>query len=522
MDWEKIGLTCGIEIHQQIEGHKLFCNCPTIIREDAADFSVMRKLRATIGETGEVDVAAAAEMAKSKTYEYQGYTDTTCLVELDEEPPHLMNQDALFAGVQTAMLLNAKLVDEVQVMRKTVVDGSNTSGFQRTALIARNGSFQTSQGTITIPTISIEEDSCKIVERGTSKDVYNLSRLGIPLIEIGTGPDIKTPQQAKEAAAHIGMVLRSTGKAKRGLGTIRQDVNVSIAGGNRIEIKGAQDLKLIPTLVEYEAKRQMELLRVRKELGSFDVDETLYDVTHVLEKSESKVVQSCLEKKGKVKALKLPFLKGFFGREVQPGRRIGTELSDYAKVAGGVKGLFHSDELPKYGITQEEFDALKEHLGDGFCLIADEEWRVDTALKAVLERVKMLGRGVPKEVRKANDDGTTSYMRPMPGAARLYPETDALPVRIDPSHIILPELITQRIERFKEEYGLSEDLARDLCRHNYADLFESFAKRFTSVKTAFMAESMISLPKTIGKKHNLEITVSDEQWELIFDALNKG
>lgn len=522
LDYNKLGLLCGLEIHAQIEGHKLFCNCPTLIREDDPHFSVLRKLRATVGETGKVDVAAAAEMAKAKYYEYKGYSNTNCLVELDDEPPHLMNQDALFAGVQTALLLDSKLVDEVQVMRKTVVDGSNTSGFQRTALIARNGSFETSEGRITIPTISIEEDSCKIIQRTPKKDIYNLSRLGIPLIEIGTGPDIRSPKQAQEAAAHIGMVLRSTGKAKRGLGTIRQDVNVSIAKGDRIEIKGAQDLKMIPTLVEYEAKRQLELITVRDELGSFEVNETLYDITSILKNSESKVVKSCLEKKGKIKALKLPFLKGYFARETQPGRRVGSELSDYGKVAGGVKGLFHSDELPKYGITEDETAAITKELGDGYCLIADEEWRVDLALKAVIGRVKQLAIGIPKEVRKALEDGTSSYMRPMPGAARLYPETDALPVRINSSNIILPELITHRIVRLKEEYSLSEDLARDLCRHTYADLFENFAKRFINVKTAFMAESILSLPKTLGKKNDLDIVVSDEQWDQIFEALHEG
>ena len=268
LDYKKIGLVSGIEIHQQLQGKKLFCDCPTEIREDKHDLEVKRKLKAVVGETGKIDAAAAQQSAKQKYNIYQAYVDTTCLVELDEEPPHLMNEGALNLSLQMCKFLNCTLVDEVQVMRKTVVDGSNTSGFQRTSLVGMNGELELSDGKkISVPALCIEEDAAKIVKRNSDYDVYNLSRLGIPLIEIATGPDLNTPLEVKECAEKIGMFLRSTKPAlgesvKRGIGTIRQDVNVSVKGGARVEIKGAQDLKMIPLLVDNEALRQLKLIEI--------------------------------------------------------------------------------------------------------------------------------------------------------------------------------------------------------------------------------------------------------------------
>ena len=266
MTYKKLGLKCGIEIHQQLEGKKLFCNCPTIIRSEEPDFVIKRKLRAVAGEHGKIDVAAMQEQLRNKTFVYQGYHNTTCLVETDSEPPHSINQETLYTSLQFCKLVDSKVSQVVQVMRKTVVDGSNTSGFQRTALIARKGKIKTSEGDVRISNISLEEDSCKIISESDNEKIYSLDRLGIPLIEIGTEPDIKSPDQCQEAAKKIGMLLRSLPGIKRGLGTIRQDVNVSIKEGTRIEIKGAQDLRMIPTYVELEMKRQEELVKIKREL----------------------------------------------------------------------------------------------------------------------------------------------------------------------------------------------------------------------------------------------------------------
>lgn len=529
LDWKALGLKCGIEIHQQLEGKKLFCSCPTFIRDDPAHFSVQRQLRAVAGESGDVDVAAKHEMEKGKTFTYEGFTDTTCLVELDDTPPELLNQDALFATLQVIKLLNAKPVDQIHIMRKTVVDGSNTSGFQRTALIAQHGTLKTEHGTITIPTISLEEDACRIIKNTPEQTLYRLDRLGIPLIEIGTGPDIVDPDHAKEVSEALGLLIRSTGRAKRGLGTIRQDVNVSIKGGTRIEIKGAQDLKMIPTLVAYEALRQKTLLEIRDELKKrkAKIHEEQFDITHILEKSNSAVIKKSLEQKGVVLAIKLEGFSGLIGKEVQPGRRLGTEFSDYGKALAGVKGLFHSDEqLTKYGLTESEIEAVRKALNckphDAFVMIADIKQKASNAMSMVVMRSDYALSGVPKEVRKANDDGTTTFLRPMPGAARLYPETDVPTIPLTKMFldmIPLPELIDEKVKRY-EAWGLGRDLALLVAKSDSSVEFEAFVKHYPGIKPAYLAETYLTAERTIKRQYNIDINPTDADFDALFKALN--
>ncbi|OVE74794.1 glutamyl-tRNA(Gln) amidotransferase subunit E, partial [archaeon D22] len=516
IDYKKVGLMCGLEIHQQLDTKKLFCNCPSIIRDDKPDFEVRRKLRAVIGEDGHIDKAAASETSKSKFFDYQAYNDTTCLVELDEQPPYPMNKDALNVVLQVSKMVDCDIVDEVQVMRKTVVDGSNTGGFQRTSLVGMNGKIELDNKKIGIQTICVEEDSAKIVERKTDFDIYNLSRLGIPLIEIATDPDITSAEQAKEVAAMLGMILRSTGKVKRGLGTIRQDVNVSIKGGVRVEIKGAQDLKMIPTLVDNEILRQECLLDFKTPKTS-----TIIDVSKSLEKSESKVIRMALDNsEGAVLGIKLEGFNGKIGADISPGKRLGSELSDYAKVHAGVKGLFHSDELPKYGITAEEVEELKKAFdckeSDAFIIIGERKEVATKALEAVIERLK---NPLDKEVRKANEDGTTSYMRPMPGAARMYPETDCVPIKPDIENLVLPELISDRIVRFEKDYKISKDLATGLARGGID--FDDYIKRFKNVSAGFIADTLINTPKEIKKRYKHEIDIFEHADE-VFLKVDEG
>jgi len=249
----------GLEIHQQLDTHKLFCECESKL-SDNIKFTVKRYLHPVAGESGKIDIAAAFEKAKQKYYIYE-VTDNSCLVELDEEPPHLLNEEALKIALDIAESLNMQIIPVIQVMRKTVVDGSNTSGFQRTLLLAVNGYVEVEGKKIRIETLCLEEDSARKIKEEKDYVVYRLDRLGIPLVEITTAPDIDNPELAKKVAEKIGLILRLTGKVKRGLGTIRQDLNVSIEGGEKVEIKGVQDLKLIPKIVELEAKRQENLLK---------------------------------------------------------------------------------------------------------------------------------------------------------------------------------------------------------------------------------------------------------------------
>lgn len=512
---QNLGLRVGLEIHQQLEGKKLFCNCPTLLRDDQPDFTVERQLRASAGEGGKIDVAAQEEQAKGKHFVYEGYHDSTCLVELDEEPPHEMNKESLHTALQFSLLANATISPIVQVMRKTVVDGSNTSGFQRTALIARQGQIETSAGMVRLMNISLEEDAGKIVTETPTTKTYRLDRLGIPLIEIGTEADIKSPEQCQETAKKIGYLLRSLPGIKRGLGTIRQDVNVSITGGTRIEIKGAQDLRQLPLLVELEAKRQYELLGMKEELKKVTLEKlNILDLTRALQRSTSKILQKTIQSSGKIMGLKLKGLAGYLGRELAPHYRLGTELAGRAKVKAGVGGIFHSDELPNYGITEPEVALIKKELHcsakDAFVLVADEENRARRALTAVHERLQELWTGIPPEVRKANQDGTTSYLRPLPGAARMYPETDVPLITPHIKNITLPETLEHRMGRYQHELGLSKDLAEFIAKSEKVFLFEELAQKYPQIKAAFVAETLTSTLLDIKRQYRQDPDILTE------------
>lgn len=523
-------ITCGLEIHQQLKTKKLFCECDGNMQDGTAEYTVERKLRPVVGETGEIDVAAAHEAGKKKSYLYEAFDDSACLVDLDEEPPRSLRNEALDAALILSKLCDAKLVDEVQVMRKTVVDGSNTTGFQRTALVAYDGSIESSEGKISIPTIIVEEDSARQMSSTDEQTVYRLDRLGIPLIEISTGPDIKSPRQCMEVAEKIGLLLRSTGFARRGLGTIRQDVNVSIEGGARVEIKGAQDLKLIPTLVELEAQRQERLLELKVELAKRKITKVVSEITnvsHLLKNSKSKVIMSTLSNGGVVLGVCLAGFKGLLGKELQPNRRLGSEFSDCAKVAAGVGGIFHSDELPNYGILPDEVEMIHKHMkggtNDAFAIVCAQRERAEHALAAVLARANEALKGVPSEVRAANPDGTTRFMRPMPGAARLYPETDVPPLRITKERIrqiVLPETIEARAARY-QKLGLSKDLAELAARSESAKFIDECMMKFKKLKPAYVVELIMTSPRTVKRQFNVDIDPSDDDFIVLLEALSE-
>jgi len=491
MDYMKLGLTVGIEIHQELATkHKLFCSCPPRLSDKEPDYTFTRKLRPSQSELGEVDPAALFEFLKGKTIIYQGDHDTNCLVEMDEEPPGQLDPEAIDTSLTFSLMTDGVPVDEVQVMRKTVVDGSNTGGFQRTSVVSLGGAVKVDGKTYHLEQVAVEEDAArKIAEEGDTI-TYRLDRLGIPLIEITTAPEMHTPEEAYKVAARIGAILRATGMVRRGLGTIRQDVNVSIRGGAIIEIKGVQDLNLLPTITEYEARRQVTLLEIAEELKKRGVTpaslrQEAADVSEVFKETGSKILGAALKRGGKVMAVKLPGFSGLTGRELCPGRRLGTEMSDHAKFGGGVKGIFHTDELPGYSITVEEVHVLRERMGageaDAVVIVADEGRKCVAALGAVVDRAAQALLGVPDETRSANPDGTTRYTRPRPGAARMYPETDVKPVKVTTEKLeelraALPEMPEVKLRRFMKEYSLNEKLATQVVDSDYMGLFEELAR----------------------------------------------
>ena len=479
LDYGTLGLKAGLEIHQQLNTeHKLFCRCPTLLRDTSeSNYEFYRYLRPTQSEMGETDRAALEEAKVVRKFRYKAYP-STCLVENDEEPPRELNEEAIDTTLMITRLLNMQPVDELHTMRKIVIDGSNTAGFQRTALAATAGYIETSEGRVGMDVLCLEEDAAQRVGGEEDTVVFSLDRLGIPLVEIGTAPDIVSPAHARETAEQIGMILRSTGAVKRGIGTIRQDVNISIAGGARVEIKGVQELDLIETIVRYEALRQVRLLEIREELRKrgATVGETA-DVTQIFENTGSSVIKRAI-KKGCVLALRLRGFGGIVGAEIQPDRRLGSEFSDRAKKAG-VGGIFHTDELPAYGITDAEVGALRDFVGadaeDCVVIVADLRDRAAGAIEAVATRAGQALAGVPEETRKMLPDGTSAYLRPLPGAARMYPETDVPPVPISGriEGIPIPELLSDKKDRYVREYDLSEDLARKMVYSRYLDVFDA-------------------------------------------------
>lgn len=527
MNYKELGLKVGLEIHQQLEGKKLFCDCPSELIDDEPDKVIERKLRAVAGETGEVDVAAKQAQMRDRAYIYNFYDDSCCLLELDEEPPQEMDEEALETVLEVALMLNSNVVDEIYVMRKTVVDGSNTSGFQRTALVAMDGALNYKGAEISIPTICIEEDSARIVEEKKNEVTYDLDRLGIPLIEIATGPDIRTPEEAKDVAEAIGSIIRATGKSKRGIGTIRQDLNISIENGARVEIKGVQELNSIPDAVKNEIERQKSLLEIKDDLKIKDapeVDSEYRDISDIFKETSSKVVKNALEEGGIVGAMKLEKFSGVLGTEVQPGRRFGTELSDYAK-SRGAEGLFHSDELPAYGITEEEVERVEKELeieeDDAFILIADREETCENSFEAVADRANTAMERAPEETRKALPEGTSSYMRPLAGRARMYPETDLDPILKGDDYLSdleenLPKHPWEEVTALRDEYGLSKSMAEKLYDSPYHSLFKDIVSEM-EVEPKLVASTFTNTVPSLSE----EVMLQEKQYFDLFNSLEE-
>ncbi|RLG78022.1 MAG: Glu-tRNA(Gln) amidotransferase GatDE subunit E [Thermoprotei archaeon] len=541
-NYKDLELRVGFEIHQQLDTeHKLFCNCPTRLVSDEElrnSPRFVRFLRATKSELGEVDEAAAFEERRKRVFEYIAPSPASCLVELDEEPPHEMNREALLIGIAIAKALNANIVDEVHVMRKIVIDGSNTAGFQRTAIIALGGYIDDPEGRVGIQTIAIEEDAARKIEERNGIVVYSLDRLGIPLIEISTAPDVKSPEQARRVAEKIGLLLRLTGKVKRGIGTIRQDINISIKGAPKIEVKGVQRLELIPKVIENEVRRILGLLKIKEELLQRGVTEEQIqnrkpiDITDILLKSSSGFIKRSIRRGAKAYAVCLPKFGGILGRELQLNRRFGTELADYVRQWSGVGGLIHSDELPGYGIDKNIVESIKEKLGcgdnDAFVIVVDQEPKALDALNVVKWRCIEALRGIPRETRAANPDGTTRYMRPQPGAARMYPETDIPPITITEELLreaekYRPPTPDEKAEEIIKKFAISRALAWQLIHSEYLNLFEELATEFgNKVPPTVIATTLVSTLKSLLAE-GLDINkITDEHLRKLFAAVAQG
>jgi glutamyl-tRNA(Gln) amidotransferase subunit E len=538
LDHAGMQLKVGLEVHQQLAtSTKLFCACPPFVGEDSGEISdktdVFRRiLRPASSELGEIDEAAEFESRHVIKVKYIASKTASCLVEADEEPPHPISNEALETALLFALSLKSRIADEIHVMRKIVVDGSNTSGFQRTAVISLGGELRYGGKKVAVQTIGLEEDAGRAV-RDDSEKTYALDRLGTPLVEVALAPIEGSPEDVENAAKTLGRLMRSTGRIARGLGTIRQDLNISVMNGKVIEVKGVQRLDQIRKAVLFEASRQkffFDLAKeIREKLGEI-LEIRSQDVTPFFLNSKSNIIRKALASSDSlVVCLSIRGFAGFIGRENALHSRLGKELGAIAKTYG-LGGVFHSDELPNYGITQEDVSLLRSKydigIGDAFVLVAGSRQSATKAADALERRLQHATIGVPAETRAANLEGETTFLRPRPGAARMYPETDIPLIPVSPVTLArlrekIPEPWEKQVESFSKRYDLPPQLGEPLFDSDRKELFELVIER-TKLPTRYVASFLVDTFLALSR-NGVKVDVFPDDLLLdAFEALAAG
>jgi glutamyl-tRNA(Gln) amidotransferase subunit E len=524
IDFEKIGLKVGLEIHQQLStSKKLFCKCRPIESDEYTE-KFSRSLRTAKSELGKLDPAALFEKTKSKKINYYANSQSSCLVEKDEEPPHDLDHDAKKISLLISSMLESKIFSEIHVMRKTVIDGSNTSGFQRTMLVSQGGNLKVGEKKIGVQAVCLEEDAAKLLSNEQNETNYSLDRLGVPLVEIALEPVSTKPSEVKEIALTLGGLLRETKMVKRGIGSIRQDVNISVMDSGVVEVKGVQQLDQLEEIIDYEATRQHGLILIAEKLKKLSITitkEDMFDVTEILKNCESKIIQKALQSNAKIRAIRIRNFSGMFGFEPYPGIRLGKEIGQLVKFFG-FGGVFHSDEQP-HGFSDSDVDNVRKHLeltdADAFLIIAGEDSKLEYAIDSIIKRIQDATKGVPAETRAATQNGETVFLRPRPGASRMYPETDIPSISVMPEEIkdardkaaeteaVAAAEVAARdkaIAEIKQKYGLKDQLANQIYDSRYSDVFleimdlcgdkmkwaNYFANAFCSTLTYFEGEGL--------------------------------
>jgi glutamyl-tRNA(Gln) amidotransferase subunit E len=540
----KANVIVGLEIHQQLASKsKLFCECGSK-GTDQPTLIFMRKLRPANSELGGYDPAALFEATKMKTIRYHSHPSTSCLVEADEEPPHSVDKNSLETALILALALHSKIVDEIHVMRKIVIDGSNTTGFQRTMLIGIGGYLEIEGNKkVGVQSVCLEEDAARLLYDDNNTRDYSLDRLGTPLVEVALEPVSGTPQEVLQVAVTLGRLLRASKRVERGIGTIRQDINISVNGGSVVEIKGIQQLDQLIKVIEFETTRQLGLIQIAAELiqrfasqssehNNYKIQEfTVEDATDILRRSSSKAVVRILEKENtQFMAIKAEKFDGMLGYEPYAGVRLGRQLAEIVRFYG-LGGIFHSDELPNYGITKSEVAAIKKKLSivggrDAFILVGGERDRVQFAVDAVLQRLNKATQGVLPETRAATLDGKTIFIRPRPGSSRMYPETDVLPIKID--DLILdslkgsvPKSFDSYVDDIMQRYQLNRKLALEIFDSDRLKLFEYIVKS-TKVQPTFVASKITEDLTSLRRKGLNPDRLSDRSIKRAFQLLDGG
>ena len=530
-----VGLKVGLEIHQQLATNKkLFCNCSPV-ESDEYTIKFQRKLRAVKSELGEYDPAALFEKSKSKTIMYYANPNSSCLVDQDEEPPHNVDENAKKIALIIASSLKSHIFSEIYPMRKTVIDGSNTTGFQRTMLISQGGSITVENEKIGVQSICLEEDAAKLLgDKGSIRE-YSLDRLGVPLIEIALEPVEGEPEKIKKIALSLGRLLRSTKKVTRGIGSIRQDVNVSVKdGGAVVEVKGVQQLDQLEKIVEFEAKRQHGLVKIAekiKDVGFEDIskDKDVFEITELWKECKSKIIKKALKDNFRIKAIRIKNFSGIFGFTPYEGIRLGKEIGQLVKFFG-IGGVFHSDELPNYGIEERDISIVKNLLQtkekDAFLIVAIPLNKINFVIDSIINRIREAKIGVPAETRLATSIGETLYLRPRPGASRMYPETDIPPIiltqqELDYANNNIPKSWDESIKELKSKYNLNRQLAEQIFDSVYIELFEKIIQR-VKVNPSFVASILCSTITNLERNGLDAKLLSNNEILKSFDLLESG
>jgi glutamyl-tRNA(Gln) amidotransferase subunit E len=532
-DYEAVGFKSGLEIHQQLlTEKKLFCRCPAAKYSEHYDAEILRHMRPTLSELGEYDGTALMEFKTKKDIIYRIHRETVCTYEMDDTPPFLINEDALNIGLEIGLLYGSKLVDEIHIARKQYLDGSIPTGFQRTSIIALDGKLPYKDRQIEIIQLSIEEDSCREVSDFGHQRVYLTDRLGMPLIETVTGPDMRTPKEAADVAQILRKLVRCTGKVRTGIGAARQDVNVSVTGGTRVEIKGVPKIADIPLLTYNEAMRQWNLLRLRDELhrrGIYsDTFEAKYiDITKLIKKTHYHPIKEAVALGYVVKCVLLKGFKELLNWKTQTDTYFSREIADRLRVIAcltTIPNIVHSDSRGET-VSSSDWMKIKKTMSasddDTLVITWGTIQDAETAAKEIIIRAKEAAAGVPSETRQALSDGTNGFERILPGPDRMYPDTDLPPKRITAERIqqlksTLAEPYWER-ETWYRSLGVPEDIIPELSISKYSDLFKDAVRKGISPVTASVA--IIQYPKRL-KKMKYDISrLNTDIFNSIFNAL---
>ncbi len=536
--YRTLGLKCGLEIHQQLDTEKkLFCRCRAVMHKDEPSAEILRHMRPTLSELGEYDGTALMEFKTKKNIIYQLYDDTVCTYEMDDTPPFPLNQQALDIALEIALLLDCSIVDEIHISRKQYLDGSIPTGFQRTAIIGVEGWIPYHNREIRIIQLGLEEDACREISDVGHKIVFKTDRLSIPLVEVVTYPDIQTPKEATEVAELIGRLLRSTGKVRRGLGSVRQDINVSISGSTRVELKGVPKLQYIERAVANEAGRQKALLDIRDDLRLRGITEATFrsyfkDITSMFNNSGCKRFREVIGNNGKIYGMILRLIAGIMDKPTQPGKTFSDEIAGRVRVIACLDvmpNIVYTNHFEEFGLTLEEIEMLEELFDakstDTIVLVWGDEADVRTAVEEIKIRVIDATKGVPSETRQVFPDGANDFERILPGPNRMYPDTDSPPTPITEERLecirkALPELVWEREKRL-EKLGLPRELVKSLAISKYLYVFDKIIKDL-DVDPTLVAVTLEEKLKSLRREGKNSDSISDENIYRAFQMLDEN